>query len=282
MPIEVPAAVASIGGAVAAEVRDVSSTGVQLYVLASSFGLPAAPTLLEAALAVRDALSPRFTVMLDHDRVGEVRRMAGLARLVLPSHADGCIELGCEFEKALSATDLARLGSGVIDPSGAEDTMDGGRVFEIEAPEGPATPESEITAPSGGAEPEPDDPDLALAAGVTSRYRVYVMAGGSDARKPLVGRTRKLSKEGMRVHIPGTALASGDATEAAVAFMREYGGHVRVKVTDGSRHLWTGAAEVFGLEVKLKRPDDLVVSLGYERKLRPAELERLGLSTRVA
>ena len=79
LPIEAPAAVSSTMGPITAEVRDVSTGGAQLYVLTSSFGLPAAPTLLEAALAVRDALSSCFTVMLAHDHVGDGRRVGRLA-----------------------------------------------------------------------------------------------------------------------------------------------------------------------------------------------------------
>ncbi len=266
MPIEVPAAVVSATGPITAELRDVSTGGAQLYVLTSSFGLSSRPTLLEAALAVRDALAARFTVVLAHEQVGEVRRGAGLARLVLPSHLEGCIELGCEFEEPLSATEMARLTSSVPeDPSAAAP----------DAGEGASQP---TPPPAPEAPPPAELPHVP----VTQSYRVYLMGSSPDAAAPVVCRSSRLGRDGLRVRIPGSAMQAGDATEAAVSFMQQFGDRVKIKITEGPKHLWTGYADVFGLEVKLARRDELLVSLGYGRSLRPAELSRMGITSRVA
>lgn len=270
VPIEVPAAVVSATGPITAEMRDVSTGGAQLYVLTSSFGLSAQPTLLEAALAVRDALNARFTVMLAHDHVGEVHREAGLARLVLPSHLEGCIELGCEFDEPLSAEEMARLTSSMPEPASAEAEPASEPASQ---PAAPTVPEPEWEAEQVEAEPH---------APVTQRYRVYLMGTHDDAAAPIVCRSSRLGKDGLRVRIPGSAMEAGDATEAAVTFMQLYGDRVKIKITEGPQHLWTGHAQVFGLEVKLARRDELLVSLGYTRTLRPAELTRMGIATRVA
>lgn len=254
-------------GPIECEVRDISVRGAQIYVLGSSFALAETPTLLQAALAVREVLASRFTVMLDRGHVGEIHRVAGLARLVLPSHAPGCIELGCEFDEPLSEREMLLLTGGVR-PS---------RSTDVE----PAGPRESEAAPAAPVPPSLEDAAVLARNKVTNPYRVFVSGAGPDA-PPLVCRARGLDKDGLRIRVSGTAMKAADATQAAVEFMRRYGEQVKIKITDGPRHLWTGRADVFGLEVKLTRPDELVISVGYGRALRPAELERMGLNIRVA
>ncbi|MDJ0521272.1 MAG: hypothetical protein QNJ90_04285 [Planctomycetota bacterium] len=267
----------SATGPITAEVRDVSTGGAQLYVLSSSFGLSSEPTLLEAALAVRDALASRFTVMLGHGQVGEVRRSAGIARLVMPSHAPGCIELGCEFDEPLQTREMAQLTSGLPD-------VDLGELDDVDVEEAPveAQPAASPLTSASEPEPEPEPAGTPSQGRLKQPYRVYLSGCSADAPPPLVCRSTRVSKEGLQLRIAGSSMAVGDATEAAVAFMQQYGNRVQLKITEGSKHIWTGQAEVFGLEVKLARPDELLVSLGYTRTLRPAELERMGIATRVA
>ena len=252
LPLEVPAGLASRGGLVLGEVQDVSVLGARLFVLTSSFGLASQPTLLGTALAVRDALGPRFDVHLDHERVGEIRRVAGIARLALPSHARGCVELGCEFEMPLAQEEIIRLAGGVFDAASLETF--GGRRREDRAQRIPATGDA------------------------TPSFRAEVRSTARETPSLLVCRTEALSRDGFRLRVDGGSMQAADAAEASVAFMRRYGNRVHVDICDGPRSLWTGRAEVFGLEVKLSQPDELMISLGYERPLEPIDLDQLGIA----
>lgn len=270
--LEVPAAVLGRSGALDAEVRDVSLSGVRLFLRAESLDLPVPPDLLEAALAVKSALAETFPVKLDFEKATEIERAATLARLVLPSYEPGCIELGCMFAEPLTPEDLTRL-CGASPRVGASDRRAVPRVGPSE--DEPSAPEPQVESGEDLAPAREDDRGP-----VKHPLRVFVSAKGEE--KPLLCHSTHVDHEGLHVRASDAAIGAEDAVEAALLFSRRYGTAVSLKIVDGVRPLWSGPADILGMEILFDRPGDLLLTVALARDLRTDDLERLGLRSRVA
>jgi hypothetical protein len=257
--LAVPAAVVSRTGPLVAEVRDVSTSGVRLFLRAELLGLSRPLDLLQAALAVRAACPDAFPIRLQLGRRVELERAVTIARLVLPSFEPDCIELGCMFEQPLAPDELEHVCGAA--PHVASSDRRGVRRRE---PEPAAAARPAIEARQRGEGP----------------CRVVVASRGAE--RGLVCEATELTLDGVHVRASDTALGARDAPEAALLFVRRYGTDVSLEILDDARRLWSGPARVLGMEIVFERPDDLLLTIAFGRPLRPDEIERLGLPARAA
>ncbi len=264
-----------------AELRDVSVTGVKVFLRAEDLDLPSPPDLLEAAMAVKSALPDTFTVRLGYEDDSEIERLATMARLVLPSYEPGCIELGCMFTEALTPDEVTEL-CGSSPTLGQSDRRSVPRV-EHASPDAQDEPEDAFAADQPEAEGSPEEADAAPAAPAAKparkrdpkgkTHRVFLTSEGEETQ--LLCHTVAIDLQGLHVRAKDTAVGAEDAAEAALLFARRYGTDVFIKIMDGVKHLWSGPAEVLGMEILFDRPGDLLLTVAFGRGLRPAEIERL-------
>ena len=77
--------------------------------------------------------------------------------------------------------------------------------------------------------------------------------------------------------MPRDSFDSLDATEVTSRFAARYGTRMTIKLMDAHQHLWTGPVRLCAVELPPERPADMLLTFAFERRLRPAELQRLGL-----
>jgi len=308
IPVEVPVELDTNSGIVEAETMDVSRTGMRIHVRARDLGHAPSLEMSETAAHVAAALSPRFAARLHFRMLGPLlERVVRMTRLSIPPDRPAWIEIGCRFDEPLTLEDATTLGvplppvegtdeefcprADVAGPHHRESAVpnlaeaarrpqaqpqpveQAPSESDVEA-EAPAATEKEGAAPGG---------DGARFGGmVTHRYRAFVTSTESEALPPLVCQTDQLSRIAVRVRLPREGYEDDDAAGATMRFTERYGNDVGLKLVDGPEHLWTGPARVFCVEVPEDVRTDVLVTLAFGRRLRPAELLRLRLNIDVA
>ncbi len=289
LPLQVPVQLQGRDGPVDALMQDVSRTGVRLQVATQALGFAPTLELASTAQMVADRLDASIVMRLHHDALGSLlERTATITRLSIPSDAPDSVELGCQFEVPLSAEEATTLGVPLPPVEGDDEAFcpraDSAAPFR-------RTTVSELTA---DVEVPPERPDVAAEPsgqhapaprfGVSAKqtFRAYVASTADDAPPSLLCHTDHLSREAVRVRVPRTGYEGDTVAEATVRFTQRYGTRAGLKIMDIHQHLWTGPVRVCSLEMPAERGSDMLITLAFGRRLRPAELRRLGLATEAA
>ena len=98
----------------------------------------------------------------------------------------------------------------------------------------------------------------------------------ADAPPAFFCHTDLVTVVGVRVQVPRPREAT-DIRTAMAKLVKAHGATVDVRIIDGSADLWQGLARVTGVELPPSRPDEMLVTLAYERPLSMATMRRMGL-----
>lgn len=260
------------------EIQDISLTGLRLRIQRTTLRLDPEAQLGPAAACVQKRLGSRFIIEIpaDGERV-ETRRPVGLVRLVLADGQDDPLDLGCVFDRPMSAADLEALQ--IKMPQGETE----GQVRQREswdeqarAPLDPGVLEGTVDRLFVPFEEEARTDDDA------KKDVIAVLHSAKHAgREPLLCVAEDLSASAVHLVVAGESASAWmpsdrDAAAAAVALEAEFGDWPDLEVVEGARRLWRGPARVSGVEVGPGPNHDLRIRLAFSRRLHPAELRRLG------
>lgn len=282
MEIAVPVEIESDRGSLEAKLVDVSRTGARLQIRPSDIGHTSSRDLSETALQVASALPSEFEARMHFKALGSLlHRRLTLMRIAVPLNDRTVIELGCRFDRALTRDEATALG--VTLPSEG-DSSDGskGLVWDLD-PTGvanaPVDPEEATPSEKQTLVVEPPEESLIprFATGVSRRFRAYLSGTLPASPAPLPCWSDHLNHEAVRIRIPREGYVGDDVTGATVRFTSAYGNRVGLKLVEGPVHLWTGHARVCCVEVPHDIHADVLVTLAFNRSLRPAELRRMRL-----
>ncbi len=275
--VGLPVQVYTRSGYVAAEMRDLSRTGLRIRARTKDMGFQATSDLRLAAEGVAACLRHEFAVDLNHERLGPLlQRGVELTRIGLPSDAPEHVELCCEFVEPLSDTDAAYLetelppvrevvAAWVPDEHLPEDCA-GVVTFEPQTPRPVKLPEPE--APKAFERPR-------------QSYRALV--GGTAVGTPstFFCHTDLITAIGVRVRMPRADYGE-DVTQAGRILVGRYGRALDLRIVSDAADVWTGPVTVNGIELPREQPDVMLVTLGFGRPLRMSELRDLGLVCQAA
>ncbi|MDJ0523512.1 MAG: PilZ domain-containing protein [Planctomycetota bacterium] len=311
VPVRIPVQLQGLDRAVEAVTADLSRSGARLRIQAAQLGPLSSPDLEAAAKLVRGALSATTEAHLHYRVLGPlIRRTLRMTRIALPTDDAAVIELGCSFDVPLSHEETLSLGAPLPPMTGDDEApllradMPAPFHREIELSQAPQPPaEEEPTAepepesePESESEPEPAPEPVPVSEGSTPAaapmatprfaasakhvYRTYLKREGTDAHPTLLGKSDQLSRDAIRVRVLPDEYAGLTVMEATMRFAELHGTRGSIKLMDGHQHLYTGPVRVCSLE--LPPEGDVLVTLAFERRLNPAELRRLGLSSLAA
>ncbi len=246
-----PVTVTTVEGEVQARSEDLSRMGARLRVPCAALGFPPSLNLATTAENVRGALAEAVALAVGHDVLpAVVERVAAIARIGLPLDAPASVELGLRFERPLADAELASLGI---------------RLPPLATPIEVPAEEPTAAVPSG------------FGAAAKKPCRAYLTSTGPDAPPSLLCHSDQLTREAVRVRMPregGVGLSVADAT---VDFAQRFGTRLVLKLVEVHKHLWTGPVRLCSVDLPRERPEDMLLTFAFERRLRPAELRRLGL-----
>lgn len=261
LPVALPAAVETPSGPVDGDSQDVSRVGMRVRVTCRGLGFAPTLNLASTAAAVRGVFASTVDCALHHRVLPKsVRRVGGIARIALPLDAPDSVELGVHFDTPLTESDATILGI-------ALPPLRAGQPTPAVVPE-PVEAESPPAAPLVGA--------------LSCSYRAFLASSSPEAPPSLPCHGDQLSREALRVRMSRDAFSSDDAAAATMQFADRYGTRLTMKLMDVHKHLWTGPVRLCGVDLPPDRPGEMLLTLAFERRLRPAELRRLGLDRAVA
>jgi hypothetical protein len=286
--VSLPVDVETVRGPVTGRVIDASRSGLRVDLAAEDLGFPPTHDMSELARGVGAALAPCFRVRIDHEGLGvRLQRSVRMTRLSV-SGSEEAIEVGVVFAEPLTLEETIMVGvalpppvdSDEIWPTARETVHPRRRRFEAAAPH-----PSEVLPPEG-ADIDVDEgselrlPQLGFV--LARRFRAFLRCAAGGTSAPIVGHTDAVGPGGVRVRLvnaPGVTAAAESRNVARVTeqFTEVYGTEVTLKLVDGAAHLWTGPARLSAIQLPPDRPGETVLTLGFVRTLRPAEVRRLGL-----
>lgn len=242
---------------------DLSRTGVRVRLPGASIGVHRLSSLVQVTQALHDAVGDSFQGDLHHEMLGPlVQRELTPCRIAKRDWEHTDVEVGCEFDRALTDEEVGMLGV-ALPRLGADETAD--------APAVAAPTKRDRAAPARPhlREPEP------------TSYMAYLYPAPGKTSKPLITRTRSLTRgmallsvdEGQGWELPELAVS-----DLVMALDAAYGTSILLRVMDGEDDLWVGPAELQEVDVT---PGSSQIKLGvsFGRELRTEELGRLGLPT---
>ncbi len=285
-----------------AQAADLSRTGVRLQFPVSSLGDGTLESLAQIAAHLQELLGNTCRVYMEctkHRR--SVSRKLQLVRIVTDGTAKQ-VELGGSFDTVLDDGEVASLGIELPpapEPEPGDEAPPAEADVETLDDEAPAemTPyEAMWYAPLPFDEPSalaradgggPGEADVSAWAwrrppGVRQRWRVFLTGDAPQDKFPQRGQLHGVNTKAICMYLPPAALwdqalLQADATTVAVALTGRLGDELTVKVADGARHIWTGRAQVRGVELPTREGAGLFVTLAFVRPLAPCELSRMGL-----
>ncbi len=236
-------------GPVAAEIRDLSRSGIRIRVRADALGFPPSPHLAPSAKNIRASLGAEFELDLHEDVLGPlVRRRAIATHIGIPRDCPEALDLGCRFAKGLTDDEIEILGAELPADSSWEDLAFNERWMRFKQ----------------------------------GQFRAYVNARIS-LDPALACETKSVSENALRVwcRSDGNRLALGnteDILKTAVRFSERFGDYVELRVTQGADDVWSGCAHVSGVEINPDKPRVMLLTLTFGRALAAHERARFGLS----
>lgn len=244
VPFEAPAYLPSTRGTVEAKSVDLSRSGLRLLASRRALGAGLCKGLAELTHCLRAVLGSCFSLELGAGPAERrLSKAVELKRLVQLPDSD-LLELGCAFEVALRDSEVEALGVSF-----------------------PAVSEGQSLASTPWRRPK----------GRT--LRVFVSSNKKDGPPPLQGNLQGLTRQALSTRLPLQSLPGNslDLALAAAEFSARFGEQLSVRIMEGPKNLWTGPARVEGLELPSDESGPLLLILSYGRKLRSAEIARLGL-----
>jgi hypothetical protein len=255
----VPVQIDSDAGPIEARLVDVSLTGARIRIPASAMGYAPSFDLAETALQLAARLAPRFEARLHYQVLGPLlHRGLKMMRIAVPADAPEEVELGCCFDRALSLDEVMALGV-------AQATL------------APRTASREGAADAAEESETPLIPRIH--GGVARRYRAYINGTLGISPPIMPCWSDQLDRNAIRIRMPRDGYEAEDVAGATVRFISHYGNEVGLKLVEGATHLWTGRTRVCGVELPGDPRADLLLTLAFSRRLRPAELRRLRLES---
>lgn len=250
---DLPAEVRLGDGVAQARTQDVSRSGARLRVPCDALGITPSLNLATTAAAVRDLFGDTVELKIRHKVFSRgAERVGSIARIELPLDAPDAVELGLHFDESIEDRDALDLG--IVLPA----------VRAFVEPSEPTAPEL-TGAPAS------------LGAATSCTYRAFLSSAAAGALPSLACHSDLLSREVVRVRVPRAGFDAESTAEATVSFADRYGTRLTMKLVDVHKHLWTGPVRLCALDLPRERPDDMLLTFAFERRLRPAELRRLGL-----
>ena len=267
VPVGILAEFETNGGNLAAEVRDLSRTGLRVRAPASAFGLERPVDAEEALASVSEQLRRRFRLSLNHDRLGSLlQRHVELTRVEFPEDAAESFDLCCRYAEPLEDQEAQLLEAHVppIKPVASADLKHGRIVGGVRLED----TVTEVSVPRPDGRPR-------------QRYLAFVSAARDDALQTFRCHTDLVTGVGVRIAVP-RADYGDDVRAAAKAFTRRYGTHLDLRLSDEDVDIWSGRVRVSGTELPRQRDQVMLITLAFDRALALNELRGLGLLTRAA
>ncbi|MDJ0521566.1 MAG: hypothetical protein QNJ90_05765 [Planctomycetota bacterium] len=263
-----------------ATAEDLSLTGVRVRVPRSELRIAEGADLATAAAIVQTRIGSRCVIELGLRQMSRgVARKVEIVRLVLPTGCPDSLDLGCQFEEALTDEECRALRVELPDEE-TEATVRSSLSWEDESrpPLDPALTVDKVDALF--------DVETTHKPGPSERIprrtlRVVLTAAVEGrAAAPLTCTAESLSVSTILLRIAAdhaeTWLAGRrDLSEVAQVVELDYGSWPDLEITDGARRLWRGGARVFGLEMGDAGDQDIFLRLVFSRRLREQELERI-------
>jgi hypothetical protein len=261
-----------------AQAEDLSRTGVRLRLSAVALGLGPLEDPAEAARQVAGVLA-NFAVNLDHHKLGPLLpRHVKLTRVGLPADAPGMLELCCAFREPLGDDEAAILQAELppLDESVAAWSQESDLPNACEGQVSFDDREADLHLPPPPP-PAPGAPVAPLRPGV----RAFVASSLTEGPPSVFCHADLVTTVAVRVQMPrDEGLASRahfTATGAARCFVERFGEHVDLRLVNGAGDAWTGTVRVSGVELPTAAPELMMITLAFDRRLRPSELRGLGI-----
>ncbi len=264
IPVGILAELETLRGHLAAQIRDLSRTGLRLRVPAAELELDGVADADDALEAIQQQVRPRFHVSLNHDRLGSLlQRKVTLTRVELPSETMDELDLCCRFAEPLTDEESQLLES-YLPPVKARAEPETGRVV------------GGVRLHDTGSlsVPRPDGRPR-------QRYRAFVSTNREGTVQTFRCHTDLVTAIGVRIAVPRSDYGD-DVKAAASIFARRYGTHLDLRVSDEDIDVWRGRVRVSGVELPPHREQVMLVTLSFDRPLALIELRSLGLLGRVA
>lgn len=275
--VGIPVQLCAHGRIVSAVVRDISRTGLRLRFPADVV----TQDLAEAAERVSEMLSPRFSLDLEYRRLGPLLNKTVVpVRIGIPDDAPESIEVCCEFDHFLKDEETGYLDLGSELPSVRANVPQW-----VKVPDTQAEPTGTVNFIPGDAlqlgtpSPSKAEPDNGQP---RQRYRALVAGKGVDSPAPFFCHTDLVTGIGVRIRIARAeaGVPEGDdlRTIAVLAFLnKRYGHMLELRLVDQGDDIFAGPARFSGVELPEDQPDQMLLTLAFNRRLTLAELKSLQL-----
>lgn len=262
LDVGIPVQLRTRDGSLAAEIVDLSRTGLRVWFPISS--VPGEPGA--APRRAGEMLSPNFELEINYEQLGPLlNKSVKPIRVGIPSDAPDMIEVCCEFEGVFEDEESGYLDLGSPLPP-MRDSVD--VWVEVEQEPEPI--------------PEPAPPVQPILKLPRRRYRALVSGLKPSAPPAFFCHTDMVTRTGVRVR-----LKRGDAgiphgeqvsvSKALSTLIARYGAELDLRIVDPGGDIWRGPSHFSGLELPRNQPDALLVTLAFGRRLSLAELRRLEL-----
>lgn len=267
--VGIPAQLHTRIGPVAAEVVDLSRTGLRLRFPISAMPTDSSPHAGKAADRAAEFLAPTFGLDMHFEKLGPLlNKCVTPIRVGIPSDAEDMIEVCCEFENLFADEESGYL--------------------ELTSPLPPLRDSVDVwvdVVPDP--EPEPTQAETVIASIPRQRYRALVSSLKHDAPPSFFCHTDMVTLVGVRVRLQRDEAgvpAGQDLTlsEALSSLIARYGAELELRLVDKGGDIWRGPSRFSGIELPLDYPTEMLVTLAFDRNLSLAELRALGLLSHAA
>jgi len=275
--VGIPVQLRAHGRTVSAVVRDISRTGLRLRFPADVV----TSNVTEAAQRVCEMLSPRFSLDLEYRRLGPLLNKTVVpVRIGIPEDAPESIEVCCEFDEYLKDEETGYLGLGSELPSVRENVA-----TWVDVQDSQAEPTGTVNFLPGDAlqlDAPPARKGRPANCQPRQRYRALVAGKGVDSPAPFFCHTDLVTGIGVRICVARAeaGVPEGDdlRTIAVLAYLnKRYGHMLELRLVDQGDDVYAGPARFSGVELPEGQPDQMLLTLAFNRRLTPTELKSLQL-----
>ncbi len=270
-----PALIRGAQGRYEARVEDISWGGTRLRVRRTDLEVRADAGIGAAASCVQYRLGMSFSVSLDSEAAGLVKRVS-VVRLALPDADPEYVDLGCLFEDRLSEREAEMLGLAM--PA----QLPGDSVVRRAGQWNTTTRQSRIDPDIlKRSEPEVESVEVTSATFEPRKSLRAVISHTQGGAQPIVCNADSFTVNGIvvraRAEMPPfhSRFDRRGVAQAAVIFAEAYGDRVQLEVVEGTRRVWQGPTQVCAVEVEPGHSRDVKLTLAFGRPLQKSELKRM-------
>jgi len=291
--VGIPVQLCTKRGNVAAEVRDLSRTGLRLRLPAEALGSAGWGDPARAARAVGEMLTPSFSLDLHYEELGPLlHRDAFPTRVGLPSDDPTAIEVCCEFRDVIEEHEEGFLQLEQPLPpmkDSVEEWADVEGGSEIGLGKITFHPASDANSVLLGEKMEATIAPPPVLRRPRQRYRALVNGLKHNAPPSIFAHTDLITGVGVRVRLSRNEAEMDDvmtlsAASALMTLIHRFGETLELRLIDKNRvdDVYCGPGRFSGVELPPDEPDEMLVTIAFGRQPTLSEMRDLDLVDRAA